>query len=80
MNVSTVPDDTVTGRGPFLMVFVPFFIFFSPKLSDLVIEVHRQCLVPSEFERFLLSHEVAVMVIVAVVISKHAPIIDPADS
>jgi len=37
------------------MAFVTFFIFFPPKLSDLIVELRGQCLVPGELERFLRS-------------------------
>jgi len=80
MNASTVPDDTVARRGGFLMAFVTFFIFFPPKLPDLIVELRGQCLVPGELERFLRSHKVPVMVIVAVVVPEHAPVIYCADS
>jgi hypothetical protein len=80
MKASTVPDDTVTRRGMFLMAFATFFIFFSPKLSDLVIELNGQRLVPGELEQFLPSHEVPVMVVVAVVVPEHASVIYPTDS
>jgi hypothetical protein len=50
MNASTDPEETV-GRGAvFLVAFATFFIFFPPKLSDLVIEPRGQCLVPGELE------------------------------
>jgi hypothetical protein len=80
MNASTVPDDTVTRGGTFLIGFATFFIFLPPELSDLVMELRGQCLVPGELERFLSSHEVTVMVAVAVVVPEHAPIVYSADS
>ena len=80
MNALTDPLETVTRRDVFFLVgFVAFFIFFPPKLSDLVIELNSQCLVPGELERLLLSHEVPVMAVMAVVITEDTPVIHSAD-
>jgi hypothetical protein len=76
---STDPDDTVTRRGVFLVAFATFFIFLPPKLLDLVMELPRQGLVPGELEWFDPSHGVLVMVIVAVVVPEHTPIVYSTD-
>src|SRR5271157_2093929 len=78
-NSSTVPDDTVTRGDTLLLGLAMFFIFLPPKLPDLAIELRGQCLVPGKLERLLLSHEVPVMVAVAVVVAEHPPIIRAAD-
>src|ERR1019366_6185194 len=76
-NASTDPDETVTRADVLLVAFATFFIFFPPKLSDLIIEPPGQCLVPRELERFLLSREVPMMVVVAIVVAEDTPVIGP---
>ena len=80
MNASTVPDATVTRRGIFLTTFAALFIFFSPKLSYFLVEPRGQRFIPSEFERFLPSHKVPVMVTVAIVVPEHPPVIRSAEA
>jgi hypothetical protein len=81
MNASTFPDATVTRRGIFFLVtFATFFIFFSPKLLYFLVEPRGQRFVPSEFERFLTSHKMPVMVTVAIVVPEHSPVIHSAEA
>jgi hypothetical protein len=56
------------------------FIFFSPKLSYFLVEPRGQRFIPSEFERFLPSHKVPVMVTVAIVVPEHLPVIRSAEA
>lgn len=69
MNASADPDEMVTRGDVFLTGFVTFFIFLPPEFFDLIIESSGQCLVSGELERFLLSHEVTMMVVMAIVVS-----------
>jgi hypothetical protein len=64
MKALTDPDETVT-RGAFL-VFPALFIFPLPEVADLMIEPSGQWLVSGELERFLFTHEVPMIVGVAI--------------
>lgn len=79
MNASTDPDETVTHGDAFLVRFPTFFIFAPPEIADLVIEPPGQRLVSRELERLLLSHEVPMMVVVAVVVPEYPSVVYPAD-
>ena len=79
MNASTDPDETVTRGDVFLAGFPTFFIFAPPEIADFIIEPRRQRILSGELERFLLSHEVPMMVVVAVVVPEHPPVVRPAD-
>jgi len=79
MNASTDPDETVTRGDVFLVGFPTFFIFAPPEIADFIIEPRRQRLVSGELDRFLLSHEVPMMVVVAVVVPEHPPVVRPED-
>jgi hypothetical protein len=52
MNASDVSDDIVTRLGASSICFVTFFILFPPKISDLAVKPHSQCLVPGETLEF----------------------------
>jgi hypothetical protein len=80
MNASTDPAETVTrGEGFFLAVFATFFILFSPKLVNLIIEPLGQCLISGELGRFLPTHEVSMMAAVAIVVAQDTPVVHTAD-
>ena len=80
MNTSTDLDETVTRGDLFLMGFATSFIFLPPEIADLIIEPPRQRFVSGELERFLLPHEVPMVVVVAVVIPEYPPVVHPRKS
>lgn len=79
MNASTDPDETVTRGDVFLVGFPTFFIFDPPEIADLMIELPGQCFVFGELERFLLPHEMPMMVVVAVVLPEYPPVVRTAN-
>ena len=79
MNASTDPDETVIRGDLFLVGFATFFIFVPPEIADLIIEPPCQRLVSSEHERFLLTHEVPMMVVMAVVVPEYPPVVRSAN-
>jgi hypothetical protein len=79
MNASTDPDETVTRGDLFLLGFATSFIFVPPEIADLIIEPPGQRFVSGELERFLLTHEVPMMVVVAVVVPEYPPVVHPAN-
>lgn len=79
MNASTDSDETLTCGDVFLVAFETFFIFFPPKLSDLVVKSRGQRLIPGELERILLTHGMPVMMAVTIVVTEDTPIVCPTD-
>jgi hypothetical protein len=79
MNASTDPDETVTRGDLFLVGFATSFIFVPPEITDLIIEPPGQRFVSGELERFLLTHEVPMIVVVAVVVPEYPPVVHPAN-
>jgi hypothetical protein len=80
MNDSTDPDAIVTlGAVFFLLPFATLFILLPPKLSHFFVETYCQCLVPAEFERLLLPHQMPMMMVVAIVVSQNTAVIHTAD-
>jgi hypothetical protein len=57
------------------MVTLLFFIFESPQLVDFADESLSQCGVSRKFDCLYFSHKVAVVLIVAVIVAKHASVI-----
>jgi hypothetical protein len=55
-------------------------IFFPPHLGQVILESLDYGVIAVEFNRLNRSHKMTVMTVMAVVISKHSPIITPADS
>jgi hypothetical protein len=56
------------------------FIFFPPHIGQVILESLDYGVIAVEFNRLNRSHKVPVMTVMAVVISKHSPIVTPADS
>jgi len=79
MNTSTDLDETVTRGDLFLVGFATPFIFRPPEIANLIIEPRGQRLVSGELERFLLTHEVPMMMVVAVIVTEHPPVVRPAN-
>jgi hypothetical protein len=57
------------------MVTLFFFIFEPPQLLDFADEPFNQGGISRKFKSLYLSHKVPVMVIVAVIVAKHASVI-----
>jgi hypothetical protein len=79
MNDSAVPVVTVITGGTLLMALVPLCIFFSLEVSDLPIEARGHRVIDLELKRLLFTHEVTVVIAVAIVVTQHAPVVQSAN-